>query len=85
MCFRPADVSGPKNCPQCGKIIPVIPGMSFPETCSGCGADLTSISPDAADQTRAMNPTSTPSAGAAIQTPAAPKAPTTVKQRYTDE
>ena len=43
MCFRPADVSaGPKECPACGKVIPVIAGMPFPETCPGCGADVSS-------------------------------------------
>ena len=40
MCFRPAEVSGPKTCPSCGKIIPVIPGMPTPEDCPGCGTKL---------------------------------------------
>lgn len=68
MCFRPADVSsGPKQCPSCGKIIPVIPGMPFPENCKGCGADLSSINPDKA--------AGAPSAPGAPQAPGAPKAP----------
>lgn len=69
MCFRPADVStGPKECPSCGKIIPVIPGMPFPENCKGCGADLSSINPD-----KQTNTTAAPAA------PGAPKAPGSLK------
>ncbi|WP_165053057.1 MULTISPECIES: hypothetical protein [unclassified Adlercreutzia] len=75
MCFRPAEVSGPKKCPGCGKIIPVIPNMPFPETCKGCGADLSSIAPGGASA-------GTPSApGApAPRTPGAPQAPGAPRQ-----
>lgn len=66
MCFRPAEISGPKECPSCGKIIPVIPGMPLPEKCSGCGADLSSLS---------TNATGSPSTPPSVPTPGAPKAP----------
>lgn len=66
MCFRPAEISGPKECPACGKIIPVIPGMPLPEKCSDCGADLSSLSSGTA---------SSPSAPSSAPTPSAPKAP----------
>lgn len=72
MCFRPADVStGPKQCPSCGKIIPVIAGMPFPETCKGCGADLSSINPDKT----APGAPQAPASPAAPAAPGSPKAP----------
>ena len=75
MCFRPAEVSGPKECPSCGKIIPIIPGMPFPEKCSGCGADLSSINPDAAPGAAAPSAPGAPKAPGAPTAPGAPKAP----------
>lgn len=75
MCFRPAEVSGPKECPSCGKIIPVIPGMPFPETCSGCGADLSALNPDAQSDAGAPKAPSAPGAPKAPSAPGAPKAP----------
>lgn len=71
MCFRPADVSaGPKECPACGKVIPVIAGMPFPETCPGCGADVSSLDP-----AKAAAAAGAPAAPAAPGAPSAPKAP----------
>ena len=68
MCFRPADVSeGPKECPSCGKVIPIIAGMPFPKECPGCGADISALDP--------ANAAAAPAPGAPAA-PGAPKPPT---------
>lgn len=68
MCFRPAEVTAPQVCPQCGKEIAVIAGIRQ-EKCPFCGADMPKEDPPASSSPDA------PTAPGASSAPTAPKAP----------
>lgn len=83
MCFRPSEIAGSLNCPNCGRRLNAVNDV-FPEKCPFCKTELadavealkrgysgpTSASP------AAPNAPAAPSAPAAPNAPAAPSAPT---------
>lgn len=73
MCFRPSEIAGSLNCPECGKRIFAVNDV-FPEKCPFCKMSLADAI-EALKNAPAVTSPSAPDAPAAPGTPAAPKPP----------
>lgn len=73
MCFRPAEVTAPQVCPECGKEFAVIAGIKQ-EKCPFCGADMP-LDDEPAPAPGAPSAPAAPGAPSAPAVPGAPSAP----------